>query len=139
MHKGWTCLLLTIALIGCAGTRTEQIELNDPDVTSSESHSQSAEPIELKTQTFIPLQQAKFDLGLALAVHSEWMVYEESISSQPISLSQILLTAEQHYENDNLIEGERLALLVSKFARLAFQQHVLNQKFLLNGKNLYGQ
>ena len=67
------------------------------------------------------------------------MVHEDSVSSQPISLSELLLAARQHYENDNPLEGERLALLVSEFARIALEQHLLNQKYLLDAKNLYRQ
>ncbi|MCY4049999.1 MAG: hypothetical protein OXF60_00680 [Gammaproteobacteria bacterium] len=139
INKGWALLLFAFTLSGCSESRIGHVEITNSDLETKGPSVQSDEPLESTSKIFKPLQNAKFDLGLALATNSEWMVHEESISSHPVSLSEILLTAEQHYENDNLIEGERLSLLISKFARLAFQQHILNQQYFLNGKNLYSQ
>lgn len=128
-----------LVLTACTAPRTDDAELIDSDQETEVPSTLLSEPEETPAQIPEVLQRAEFDLGLALEVASEWMIREDSISSQPVSLSELLLAAQQQYENDNPSEGERLALLVSEFAKLALEQHIMNQKNLLDGKNLYSQ
>ena len=128
-----------LALTACTGPRVEDAESINSDQEAEVPSALSPEPEQAPAQIPEILQQAEFDLGLALETSSEWMIHDESVSSQPVSLSELLLAAQQHYENGNHPEGERLALLVSEFARLVFEQHTTNQKHLFNEKNLYSQ
>ncbi|MCY4314171.1 MAG: hypothetical protein OXD44_10885 [Gammaproteobacteria bacterium] len=128
-----------LALTACTSPRIDDAELIESDTDPEVSSSFPPEPQETPAQIPEILQNAEIHLDLVLGTGFEWMVHEDSVSSQPISLSELLLAARQHYENDNPLEGERLALLVSEFARIALEQHLLNQKYLLDAKNLYRQ
>lgn len=135
----WTLPIFMLVLTACTAPRTDDAESIGSDQVTEVPSTLLSEPEETPAQIPEVMQRAEFDLGLALEIASEWMIREDSISSQPVSLSELLLAAQQQYENDNLPEGERLALLVSEFAKLAFEQHIMNQKNLLDGKNLYSQ
>ncbi len=135
----WTLILSAILLTGCTGSRITNVESIDSSKETEDQSSPSLQPLGPPTQIPEILQRAEFDLGLVLELNFEWMVHENSISSQPVSLSELLLAAQHHYKNDNPLEGERLAILVSEFSKLASEQHALNTENLLNGKNLYSQ
>lgn len=135
----WILPTFMLVLTACLGPRIDDAGSIDSGQETGVPATPPPEPVKTPAQVSEILQRAELELGLALEIASEWMIHENSVSSQPVSLSELLLAAQQHFENDNHPEGERLALLVSEFAKLALEQHMMNRKYLLNGKNLYSQ
>ncbi len=122
-YNPWMRILLYILpgimLSGCLGVATEI-----PEPQPAESEPASLAPVLPDSQL---LDRAELDVAIVQDSGSEWTVRDFSRPYSRISLHEMLRNARMYLNRQDVEEAERMALLISRLARLAWHQQAGNR------------
>ncbi|MGB5706773.1 MAG: hypothetical protein WBM41_08060 [Arenicellales bacterium] len=107
-HKNLASMAIALTIAGCASQPTPSSDTDGGQLGEIEQN--------------LAILQAQADLDQARSLNAEWMVREETVHHNPVTLGEILTRAQQAHQDGDEAEAIRLARIVSRFARLGLEQ-----------------
>jgi hypothetical protein len=101
------CFIFLVVLGGCQATQ------KSGDTLTSEHSANQSNPW---------LQQAEHDVNLAIEQGIEWQVRHEIVNNDAVSLSKLLIIAQELQHSGKSEDATRLSIEISKLVVLAQQQ-----------------